>query len=340
MIIGGGDNRYEWVDGWGKVPDSQSAREGWAHHGMVVTGDNRIIAFHQGDPTVLIFNTAGDLTETWDAPVREAHQMALEVDGDNEYLWIADPGRKSTKANGAYEPIIGERGGQVIKTTLDGDLLLQITQPNHDAYNDGTFAPTSMTILDNGDVWVSDGYGESYIHRHTSAGEYLGSIGGDECDAGRFDCPHGVWIDRRKSEPELYIADRANRRVQVCDTGGNYRRVFGSDVLTSPSNFAEVGDQMIVGELRARLAVFDIDDNFVCYIGENESIARVERNSPEDVPGWPNNLDADGNVIRSQILEPGEFNSPHGLAADSDGSLYVGEWLVGGRYTKLVKQRA
>ena len=338
MIIGSGKNKYEWIENWAKLPDSQRAREGWAHHGMVVTGDGRIVAFHPGDPTVLIFNGNGDLVESWDAPVREAHQMALEVDGDNEYLWIADPGSKTMKSNGRYEAIKGERGGQVIKMTLDGQLVLRITQPDHDAYDDGTFAPTSMAILDDGDVWVSDGYGESYIHRYTAAGEYLSSINGEEGDAGRFNCPHGVWIDRRNSEHELYIADRTNHRVQVYDTEGNYRRSFGSDVLTSPSNFAADGNQIIVGELRARLAVFDIDDDFVCYIGENESIARVERNSAEDVPGWPNNLDASGNVIRSRILEPGKFNSPHGLAADRDGNLYSGEWLVGGRYTKLVKQ--
>ena len=105
-----------------------------------------------------------------------------------------------------------------------------------------------------------------------------------------------------------------------------------------PGHRTAAGDQLIVAELRARLTVFDDRDGFVCYIGENEGIARVERNGPEDVPGWPNNLDENGHVIRSRILEAGKFNSPHGLAADADGNLYVGEWLVGGRYTKLVKQ--
>ena len=32
---------------------------------------------------------------------------------------------------------------------------------------------------------------------------------------------------------------------------------------------------------------------------------------------------------------PYEFNSPHSLATDTDGNLYVSEWLIGGRYTKL-----
>jgi hypothetical protein len=49
-------------------------------------------------------------------------------------------------------------------------------------------------------------------------------------------------------------------------------------------------------------------------------------------------LDADGNVIRSTRLEAERFNSPHAAAVDGDGALFVAEWLVGGRYTKLTKR--
>ena len=186
---------------------------------------------------------------------------------------------------------------------------------------------------------MADGYGESIVHRMDSAGNLIGSINGEEGDAGRFDCPHGVWVDYRKADPELYVADRANRRVQVYDLEGVYKRVFGEEVLTSPSAFAVDGQYMIVAELRARLAVFDLDDSFVTYIGENESISRIERNSPDDIPGWPNNLDDNGNPVRSRVLQTGKFNSPHGIATDNDGNIYSGEWLIGGRYTKLVKSR-
>ena len=37
MRIGAGDDTYEWVDNWAKIPDTPSARTGWAHHGVVVT---------------------------------------------------------------------------------------------------------------------------------------------------------------------------------------------------------------------------------------------------------------------------------------------------------------
>ena len=37
MLIGSGNSEYEWIDGWAKIPDTESARTGWAHHGVVVS---------------------------------------------------------------------------------------------------------------------------------------------------------------------------------------------------------------------------------------------------------------------------------------------------------------
>ena len=339
MQIGNGEFSYKWIDNWAKLPET----DGWAHHGMSVTSEQNIVAIHPTEPLVIIFNRDGELINSFSVPIREGHQLALSSNNKNEQnLWIADPGRKNLNIKGVYEQIQGDLGGQVICVSLDGNVIQIISQPKHSVYNDGTFAPTSLTVFDkseggNDDIWVADGYGESYVHRFSSSGELISSINGEEGSAGRFDCPHGVWIDYRKSNPELYIADRANRRIQVYDLEGSFIRSFGSEVLNSPSAFAIDNSYMIVAELRARLAVFDIEDTFITYIGENESISRVERNSPEDVPGWPNNIDDKGNTIRSKILETGKFNSPHGIATDKLGNIYSGEWLIGGRYTKLEK---
>ena len=73
MRIGSGEHTYEWIEDWAKIPDSASARNGWAHPGLAVGGDGQIYTFHQGDPTVLVFEPSGDLIGTIDTGLTEGH---------------------------------------------------------------------------------------------------------------------------------------------------------------------------------------------------------------------------------------------------------------------------
>ena len=85
------------------------------------------------------------------------------------------------------------------------------------------------------------------------------------------------------------MADRANHRVQVYDMEGRFKRSFGDNFLSSPSGFVTDGDLMVVAELRARLAVLDLDDNLVCYLGDNEGVYVND--------GWPNGKNRAGDII-------------------------------------------
>lgn len=337
MRIGTAGHIYEWLGDWATLPDSASARTGWAHPGLAVTATNEIITFHPGDPTVLVFDQDGTLRRTIATGLTEGHGITLTREGATDYLWIADSGAKRNPQTG-YGYSGGTAVGQVVKMTLDGRIVLCLERPHLEIYRDGVYQPTSVAVNEerfggNGDVWVADGYGQSYIHRYcrfSKDGEYLNSISinGEE-GGGRFSTPHAVWIDTRKAEPELYIADRSNHRIQVYDVEGTFKRVIGADFLSSPSAFARDGDFLIVAELRARLSILDGDDRLVGYLGANEDVCTMA--------GWPNMLDATGTPTRTNRLEPGKFNSPHGIGVDADGNIYVAEWLIGGRMTKLVK---
>ena len=51
MRVGSGDSTYEWVEHWAKIPDTESARSGWAHHGVAISESGHAIAGgNHGDP--------------------------------------------------------------------------------------------------------------------------------------------------------------------------------------------------------------------------------------------------------------------------------------------------
>ena len=75
------------------------------------------------------------------------------------------------------------------------------------------------------------------------------------------------------------------------------------------------------------MTVVGPNDELVGYIGDNTPVS--------EEPAWPNEPDDAGIHQRTSRLVEGLFNSPHGVTSDSDGNIYVTEWLIGGRYTKL-----
>jgi sugar lactone lactonase YvrE len=326
MIIGDGQSEYQWTEDWAKIPPSESATNGRAHHGVAITASGEVVSFHPGDSTMLVFDSQGNLVRSWKTDFTDAHGITIVNEGGVEYLWVADNGRKRAY-DLDYDYGDGENTGQAVKITLDGEVVQRLERAELPIYETGMYSPTSVAVnSDNGDIWLADGYGQSYVHRYDSSGNYLSSINGEE-GAGRFSTPHSVFMDTRKSDGELYVSDRANGRVQVYDMEGTFKRVFGSDFLTTPSAFAVHGDKMIIAELNARLAVVDAEDNLIGYLGGNLPVAQVA--------GWPNNLNESDVPVRTSLLEAGKFNSPHGLAVDSTGNIYVSEWLIGGRFIKL-----
>lgn len=350
MLVGNGEHTYEWIDNWAKVPDTPSAREGWAHHGIVVSEAGDIITYHPGESKVLVFDKDGNLQDSWDSRVLEGHGMTLVKEGGNEYLWIVDCGDKAFKSEAyvqAFEKPPGTHipNGQVVKKTLDGRTVMTLDIPPHPVYEEGRYSPTTVTVNEerhggNGDIWVSDGYGMYYIHRFDKNGKYISSFNGEE-GAGKLTIPHGVWIDRRKAEPELYVADQWpvsegpprtwDGRVQVYDLEGKFKRAFGQgDIIQPRRGISVTGDFMVLPELCARIAIFDVDDKFVSYLADNQSATQTS--------GWPNSHDEKGGRVRRNDLTPGIINSPHDMAMDADGNLYLAEFLIGGRISKLVRR--
>lgn len=177
-----------------------------------------MLTFHEEKPEVMVFDDSGALLQSWPAPVVEGHGMALVTDDGAEHLWISDNGSKNRPADGGtYAPDPSPVKGTVTKFTLDGQVVTKLPTPPLPIYETGDYGPTQVAVDEvsaggTGDIWVSDCYGQGIVHRFDKDGTYLSSIDGEE-GAGRFAHPHAVYIDRRGDAPELYVADRRNKRV-------------------------------------------------------------------------------------------------------------------------------
>ncbi len=313
MIVTDGQESYEWIENWARTPDTPASRENGRTHGVAESSDGSVYVFHQSTPAVLVFDQEGALVRSFGDNFAGAHGLTLVNENGREFLWLTD-----------------EANGRVEKLTLGGESVQAIRQPKHVEYNDSRYSPTWVAVNPtNGDIWVADGYGSSLVHRYDSSGDYIHSIDGNEPGAaGRFACPHAVFFDTRGGKtPELYVADRGNRRVQVYDGEGNFKRSFGEDIFVHPCAFAVYGEALYVPELFGRMAVLDANDKLIGYVGQNDRIA--------EAPGWPGLSVKDWPNLPPDQIQAGKFSSPHGVGTGPDGSVYVVEWIIGGRIIRL-----
>ncbi len=86
--------------------------------------------------------------------------------------------------------------------------------------------PTDVAVAPNGDIYIVDGYGSQLVYRFDKNFKHLKTIGGKGKEHGQFNTCHGVWIRTIGKEPEVYIADRANGRLEVFSLDLEYRRTI------------------------------------------------------------------------------------------------------------------
>ncbi len=304
---------YSFNHQWFKLPSGFPLGD---CHGLAVDARDHVYLLQQnGDekqPAVLEFDATGTFVKGWGQRfARGAHGLAYEQRGADEFLYVVD-----------YEL------ATVVKCTLDGKELLELPKPKHAAYPGGAgYRPTDVAIAPNGDIYVTDGYGASIIHRYTAAGVHVQTIGWKGNGAGQFDCPHGLCVDTRGSEPVLLVADRANVRVQVLTLAGDHKETIISRGLRFPCTVRAHGELTLIPDLFGAVLIWDRNYQHVATLGAH----------PDMRPGqWPSHVAGYPSVPREDRLD-GRFISPHGIARNSKGVIFVGEWLRdGGRLTALI----
>ncbi|HYJ17598.1 MAG TPA: peptidyl-alpha-hydroxyglycine alpha-amidating lyase family protein, partial [Burkholderiales bacterium] len=288
-ILGSGQFRYEVIEDWAKLPDGWLFKDVAA---VAVDHKDRVYVFNRGEHPMIVFDRDGNFLRSWGEGVfNRAHGLHI---GPDESLYCTDDGDHSVR-----------------KCTLEGKVLLTIGIPGKPSpYMSGEpFHRCTHTALSpRGDIYVSDGYGNSRIHHYSPDGRLLKSWGESGTGPGQFNIPHNMCCD---PDGWIYVADRENHRVQVFDGNGKYETEWHN--LHRPCG-------MFMESKRQPL----------CYIGEIGPTLPINRDVPNLGPRI-SILDHEGNLLsrfgaeKAGTERADQFVAPHGMAVDSRGDLYVGE---------------
>ncbi len=313
-ILGSGDHTYEVTHDWGELPaDIQYGNT----HGVCEDSQGNIYIHHTvaanspRSDSMVVFDSQGKFIKSWGKEFKGgAHGLHIRKEGSTEYLYLCDTQR-----------------GLVVKTTLNGEEVFSLGYPTvAEPYSkpgpDGQpikYSPTNLAIAPNGDLYVGDGYGSSYINQYDPHGKYIRTFGGPGKEPGQLLCPHGIILDTRTAEPVLIIADRSNKRLQRFTLGGQHIDfVYGTPAPCYFSIFKN-GD-MVMPDLFARVTLFDSKNQVIEQLGEDSATPYMETRK-----------------MTRDHFKPGKFVCPHGACFDHSGNIYVVEWVEVGRVSRLRK---
>jgi hypothetical protein len=218
------------------------------------------------------------------------------------------------------------RGQTIVKMTLDGTVVMTIPASaipdefkNRNARSGQlTLLLTGMDVAPNGDLYVTDGYASDYIHRFDRSGKYIKSFGGKK-EPYNFSTLHKLAVDTRFQPARLIACDRANNRVVHLSLDGEFLGVVAKNLLL-PAAIALYGDYAVVGELRGQVSVLDKAGQVVARLGSNTETG------------------VGTNQVKPEQWRPGIVFSPHGVAINDHGDLFVSEFNAFGRVHRFNRQ--
>jgi len=269
-------------------------------------------------PSIFVFDQKGKLVRSFGKQFQGGgHGLEVRREGGEEFLYVCAYQHLKTLAKMSLK---GETVWQKFAPMESGVYAEgEATNPKQ-IWGRNRFLPTNFAFLPDGDFFLVDGYGSYYIHRYDKDGKWKSCFGGPGKGEGKFNLPHGIWIDDRKGrEPSVVICDRANHTVQYLTLDGKYIETLRGYGL--PANADTWKDLLVVPELFARVTLLDSKNKVVARLGDDSSRIKSDKRHTirRDEKKW---LD-------------GRFVHPHDACFDADGNIFVAEWVGSGRVTRL-----
>ncbi len=295
-----GQHTYDLDPTWGAVPDNYPF--GYVS-GIAVDREDRVYVFNLSSHELVIFDRDGTLLRFWETKYENVHGVHVDVKGN---VFLVDRNSHVVIKYTADEKPLFALGTRDIPSETGYSLEYGRQTDWRDPVSRaaGPFnLPSGIAVADSGELFISDGYGNSRVHKFSADGKLLKSWGlPGKSAAGEFHLVHGLAIDR---SGRVLVCDRMNDRVQVFDQEGGHLATWTG--FRQPSTVAVGRDGTIcVSEHLGRLSILSEDGGTLARWGGDD--------------------------------EPDLFGAPHGVAIDSHGDIYVGDVEPGRRLLKLTRR--
>ncbi len=284
--VGTGKYTYELVEGWGQLP------EGWVlgQTAIVTDSQDRVYLFNRGDHPLVVMDRDGNFLTSWgEGTLPDAHGMFIDAE-ENIYMPVKNSHvvlKYSTSGNLLMTLGTWDQPSDTGWSGVTTDIVQRAAGPFH--------RPSDVAMSPDGDLYISDGYGNARIHKFSGDGRLLFSWGAPGKTApGEFHVPHGVWVH---TDGRVFVADRENHRIQIFTPDGEF--------LTQWTDFSRPCD---------------------IYIDEDETVFVPELDAFMSV------LSIDGRLL-ARWSGPTEAGA-HAIWVDSHGDLYINQNLEGQRLLK------
>ena len=184
----------------------------WPENGGFVTdvavdahGDVLVLLRHDAlvqapDPRIIRLSADGTFLGSWGGrDIADSHLLTTDA---QDRILVVD--------RDMHEVIVFDRHGQRLSGL--GQRGRPLSPFNH---------PSDVAVAPWGDIYVSDGYAASQVHRFSADGQHIASWGAQGTGDGQFGEPHAI---HAFADGRIAVVDRIQQRVQIFDRHGNHQQ--------------------------------------------------------------------------------------------------------------------
>lgn len=253
---------------------------------------------------VIVMDTNGKYLRSFGTKMTQnAHGLAIDTENN---IYVVDGMQNCVfkfASDGTHTMTIGTQGSPIDTGCVNYDF--RTIQRSSDAMNH----PAKIAVLDKGDLFIADGYGNARVHHYSKEGKFIKSWGEPGDAPGQFNVVHGIGVDQENGD--VYVCDRENERIQIFSYDGELKAVW--DNIWRPTDVCIRGDLVFVAELGELFFV----DNVLYTPGtrlHHSQIRIFSRNGDEIFKIGDKDAGA-----------AGSFFAAHGITVNHAGEILVGE---------------